>query len=154
MQVSFFLPFVKGDFVMVYTLVDSGSGCEAGFGPASKYSVEARDGVIRVSSGYFPDFVRCLIGRILFDFFETCGGHRHWDIGALRLAEILRDFFGFEVLGCGSVADGESMVVDLCQLFDRFWNQERHLVQSMGVFDRPGLQERLAEIYRAVKQDP
>lgn len=144
--------FMRGVFAMVYTLVDSGSGCESGFGPVSKYPMEDGYGVVLVSSGYSPDFVRCLIGRILFDFFEACGGHRHWDIGALCLAEVLRDFFGFEVLGCGSVTDGEGMVVDLRQLFDRFWNQERHLVQSMGVFDRPGLQERLAGVCRSVKQ--
>lgn len=139
---------------MVYTLVDSGSGCKSGFGPFSEYPVEAGAGAVCVSSGHSPDFVMLLIGRILFDYHGACGGRQYHDIGTFRLAEILRDFFGFEILGRGPVDGGGGMVVDLCQLFDRFWNQERHLVQCMSVFDRPGLQERLAEIYRPVTQGP
>lgn len=129
---------------MVYTLVSSGSGCKSGFGPFSEHPVEAGADAVCVSSGHSPDFVRLLIGRILFDYFDVCGGHQYHDIGVFRLAEVLRDFFGFEILGRGLMAGGEGMVVDLCQLFDRFWNQESHLVQCMGVFDRPGLRERLA----------
>lgn len=132
---------------MIYTLVDSDGKFEAAFGPLSEYPAEIGGDAVRVSSGYPPDFVRFLVGRVLFDYHDACGGGRYRNIGTLRLAEVLRDFYGFEVLGPG--AGGEGMVVDLGQMYSRFWGQEHDLARCMHVFDRDGLRERLAEISRS-----
>lgn len=139
---------------MIYTLVSSGSGFELGIGPSAGCLAGSGDDAVRVSSGHSPYFVTFLVGRILFDYHEACGGGCYRSIGPLRLAEVLRDFYGFEILGSGPVADGDGMTVDLGQLYGRFCIQERYLAQCMGVFDRDGLPERLAEIGRSENPEP
>lgn len=139
---------------MTYVIVASGSRFKAGIGSLSEYPGEAGDDAVRVSSAHSSDFVARLVGRVLCDYHDACGGRHYHDLGPLEFAEVLRDFYGFEILGCGLGGGGEGMVVDLGRLYGRFCIQGRYLVQHMGVFDRDGLRERLAEIGRSKNVEP